>query len=91
MKQLVLETGRAYQALGTISYGPKEMEKSSLIFRRSLYIAEDIKNGDILTKKNLRIVRPGMGLPPKYYQTLLGRKVNQDVKKGTALAWDIID
>ena len=91
MKELVLETDRVYQALGTISYGPKETEKSSLIFRRSLYIAEDIKNGDILTKKNLRIVRPGMGLPPKYYQTLLGRKVNQDVKKGTALAWDIID
>ena len=91
MKELVLETDRVYQALGTISYGPIEMEESSLVFRRSLYIAEDIKNGDILTKKNLRIVRPGMGLPPKYYKTLLGRKVNQDVKKGTALAWDIID
>lgn len=90
MKQLVVETERAWQALGKVSYGRTEAEKGSLTFRRSLYIAEDMKAGDVLTKENLRIVRPGLGLPPKYYDVLLGRKVNQDVKKGTALSWKLV-
>jgi len=91
MKQLVIETERAWQSLGKVTYGPMEAEKSSLVFRRSIYIAEDMKKGDILTNKNLRIVRPGLGLSPKYYNTLLGRKVNQDVKKGTAVSWGLVD
>ena len=91
MKQLVFETERAWQALGTVTYGPTEAEKGSLIFRRSLYIAEDMKAGETFTSKNLRIVRPGLGLPPKYYDVLLGRKVNQDVKKGTAVNWELVE
>jgi pseudaminic acid synthase len=90
MKQLVIETKRAWQALGKVTYGPTKAEKGSLTFRRSLYIAEDMNKGDILTEKNLRIVRPGLGLPPKYYDILLGRKVSQEVKKGTAVNWEII-
>ena len=90
MKQLVIETERAWQSLGKVTYGPIEVEKSSIMYRRSLYIAEDMKKGEILTKKNLRIVRPGLGLAPKYYETLLGRKVNKDLKKGTALNWNLI-
>jgi len=90
MKQLVNETERAWLSLGEISYGPSEAEKGSLMFRRSLYIAEDMKAGDVLTKENLRIVRPGLGLAPKYYDVLLGRKVSHDVKKGSAVRWDII-
>ena len=91
MKQLVIETERAWQALGTVKYGPTEAEKPSMKFRRSLYIAQDIKAGDILTPDNLRIVRPGMGLPPKYYEILLGRKVSQNLKTGTALRWELMD
>ena len=90
MKQLVVETERAWQALGKVAYGSTEAEKGSLTFRRSLYIAEDMKKGDVLTEKNLRIVRPGLGLPPKYYNILLGRNVNKDVKKGTAVSWSLI-
>jgi len=90
MKSLVIETERAWQSLGKIKYGPTEAEKSSIKFRRSLYIAEDVKKGEMLTEKNLRIVRPGLGLPPKYYEMLLGRQVNQDVKKGTAARWKIL-
>jgi len=67
MKQLVVETERAWQSLGKVNYGPTESEKGSVKFRRSLYIAEDMRKGDVLTEKNLRIVRPGLGLPPKYY------------------------
>lgn len=90
MKRLVIETERGWQSLGKVTYGPTEAEKGSLIFRRSLYIAQDMKKGDVLNGKNLRIVRPGLGLAPKYYETLLGRKVNKNVKKGTAVNWDII-
>jgi len=91
MKTLVIETERAWQSIGKVTYGPSEAEKSSLNFRRSLYIAEDMKKGDMLNEKNLRIVRPGLGLEPKYYDIILGKKVNRDLKKGTAVKWDIID
>ena len=90
MRALVIETKRAWQALGKVSYGPTEKEKKSLIFRRSLYIVQDMKKGDILTKENLRAIRPDLGLPPKYYDMLIGRKVNKAVKKGTSVSWDLI-
>jgi len=91
MNQLVVETERAWQSLGKITYGVTEAERGSLAFRRSLYIAENMKKGDVLNEKNLRIVRPGLGLKPKYYSILLGRKVNQDLKKGTAMNWKYIN
>jgi N-acetylneuraminate synthase len=90
MKSLVIETERAFQSLGKVKYGSSKKEEKSRIFRRSLYIAEDIKKGDFLNKSNLRIVRPGMGLPPKYYDILLGRKVKRDLSKGTAVNWDMV-
>ena len=91
MKQLVIETECAWRALGKVTYGPTKAEEGSLIYRRSLYIAQDMKKGDIFTKNNLRIVRPGLGLPPKYYDIIIGKKVNQDVKKGTAVEWGMIE
>ncbi|WP_061212747.1 pseudaminic acid synthase [Syntrophomonas wolfei] len=90
MGQLVIESERAWQALGRISYSPGEQERKSLKFRRSLYIAKDMAAGEALTPENLRIVRPGYGLEPKYYEVLLGKKVKQAVKKGTPLSWDLI-
>lgn len=88
---LVTETERAWQSLGRVSYGPSEAEKGSLIFRRSIYVSEDLKSGDVLTPQNLRCVRPGLGLAPKHYDGLLGRRVGQDVKKGTPMRWDLIE
>ena len=90
MKSLVIETERAWQSLGEISYGISKEEKESRQFRRSLYIVKDTKKGEELTKKNLRIIRPGLGLPPKYFDIILGRKVNKDLKKGEAVTWDLI-
>ena len=74
MKSLVSETKRAFQALGDITYGVTEAEKSSVTRRRSLYIGENMKAGEVLTKKNLRRICPGNGLLPKYYEMLLGKK-----------------
>jgi pseudaminic acid synthase len=90
MRQLVIESERAWQSLGKISYSPGEQESKSLKFRRSLYIAKDMEAGEVLTPENLRIVRPGYGLEPKYYDVLLGKKVNRAVIKGTPLSWDLI-
>lgn len=90
MKALVVETERAWQALGKISYGPTEKEKASLQYRRSLYVAADMKAGEVFTKENLRVIRPGLGMAPKFYEVLLGRKVNKDLKKGTPINWDIL-
>ena len=90
MQQLVMETERAWQSLGSVQYGPIEAETGSIKHRRSLYTAEDMKEGDKFTSKNLRIIRPGYGLPPKYYDMFLGRKVNKDIKKGTAVGWDLV-
>ena len=85
MAQLVTESERAWQALGQVHYGSTEAEKKSLVFRRSLYVTRDLKAGDTLTPENLRVIRPGMGLPPKYYEPLLGMRITCDLPKGTAL------
>ena len=90
MRQLVLETERAWQSLGRVTYGPSEAEMKSLVFRRSIYVAKDLKAGDLLTTENMRCVRPGMGLPPKYYDIILGRRINRDTKKGTPMAWGLL-
>jgi N-acetylneuraminate synthase len=91
MAALVIESERAWQALGHVQYGPTEKEKPSLQYRRSLYIAEDIRAGEPLTKTNMRAIRPGFGLPPKYYDTLLGKRVYKDVKKGTPVSWELFE
>lgn len=87
---LVTETERAWQSLGNVTYGPTEAEKKSLVFRRSLYIAEDMKAGDNFDSRNLRIVRPGFGLPPKLIDSIVGKRITRDARKGTPLAWDLI-
>jgi pseudaminic acid synthase len=90
MAQLVVETARARQALGMVSYGPTEAEKGSVQFRRSLYVVRDLKVGDVLTRDNVRAIRPGLGLPTKFLEVVLGRTVTQEVKRGTALGWSVI-
>ena len=88
---LVEETKNAWLALGRVSYGATEKEKTSMVFRRSLYVAEDMKAGETFTAKNLRIVRPGHGLQPKFFEIVLGKKIKKNTKKGTALTWDLME
>jgi len=87
---LVEETKRAWQSLGAVRYGPTEAELKSVVFRRSLYIAEDMEQGEVLTPTNLRVVRPGIGLHPRYYEIFLGKRVAHKVKKGTPVQWELI-
>ena len=90
MASLVVETERAWQALGKVNYGALEIEKGSRVFRRSLYVTQDLKKGDVFSPENLRAIRPGMGLPVKYIDIFLGKRANKDLARGTAVSWDII-
>ncbi|MEZ5830993.1 MAG: pseudaminic acid synthase [Dongiaceae bacterium] len=87
---LVVESKRAVEAMGGISYGPTEAERKSLVYRRSLYVVADLKAGDVLTKDNVRAIRPGLGLPPSDLDRVLGRRVNRDALRGTPLSWDLL-
>ena len=89
MRALVADSARAWQALGEVSYGPTAAERKSLAFRRSLYVVRDMRAGEPFTKENLRAIRPGHGLPPKYYAQVIGRSVKAAVKRGTPLSWDL--
>ena len=89
MSQLIIETERAWESLGQISYGATEAEKKSLQFRRSLYITKNMKAGDVISEENLRCIRPGFGLAPKFYESLLGKVVKRDIAIGTAASWDL--
>lgn len=87
---LRVETERAWQALGGVRYETAEAERASMVFRRSLYVVEDVRAGEVLTPSNLRAIRPGLGLPPKHYDALLGRRVGRDVARGTPASWDLL-
>ena len=88
MKILVEESERAFLALGKIQYGIQQAETKSLIFKRSIYVAEDIKAGDKFTKENVRVIRPGYGLHSKYYEGLMGKTAKVDLKRGKPLSFD---
>jgi pseudaminic acid synthase len=85
LKALVIETERAWQSLGVVQYGIQESEKKSLSFKRSIYVVKDIKIGEVFTEENIRVIRPGDGLHPKYYETTLGKIANKNYKKGEPL------
>lgn len=88
LKQLIEESAAARTAIGTVQFDPAPEEVKSLPFRRSLYITQDMKAGDVFTPKNLRAIRPGLGLPPKHIDEFLGKEISRDAARGTALAWD---
>ncbi len=90
LKQLVRESKSAWEAIGHVQFGPTPSEQMSLIYRRSIYVSKNIKNGETLTPQNVRVIRPGLGLPPKYYDTVIGKKATQDILEGTALTWNMI-
>ena len=88
LKSLVIESKRAWESLGSIQYGPSDSEKSSVQFRRSIYVSSDIKKGDLFNTSNIRIVRPGHGAPPHLFDTILGKTSPSDFSAGTPLSLD---
>jgi sialic acid synthase SpsE len=90
LKSLVIESERAFHALGHIQYGIQEAEKKSLQFKRSLYVVEDIKVGDLFNRDNVRVIRPGFGLEPKFLDVVLGKVANHDIASGTPLTWEVL-
>lgn len=90
MKELVRETRKAWQALGKINYGPIGEEVKSLVFRRSVYAVKDIKVGEVLTSENVKVVRPGLGLSPKYYKDILNKQAKRDIARGTGINWEMV-
>jgi N-acetylneuraminate synthase len=90
MRLLVQACDDAFHALGAVRYGATKAEEGSKAFRRSLYIAQDMAPGEKLDRKNLRAIRPGFGLPPKFLDTLLGKPVKREVKRGTPMSWDLV-
>lgn len=87
---LIVETDRAWLALGKVMYGPTSAEILAVTRRRSVYIVSDIAAGQVLTRENLRCIRPGHGLPPKHYEALLGKVIKCDAKRGTPMSWDLL-
>lgn len=85
LASLVIESKRAWEAKGSISYGPSEAEVNSTLHRRSIYASSDIKVGEVFTEQNIKVVRPGDGLHPKYYPLLLGKVSSRDIKSATPL------
>lgn len=90
MAQLVVETERAWQALGEVRYGPTEAERKSIQFRRSLYVTADLAPGDVLSRDNVRAIRPGLGLAPGFIDAVMGRTVARAVPRGTPLSWGLL-
>ncbi|WIY70095.1 pseudaminic acid synthase [Aquidulcibacter paucihalophilus] len=83
------ECDRAWQAMGTVTFGGTTAEEGSRMFRRSLYIVQDMQAGDVLSLENLRSIRPGFGLPPKFLNTLIGRPIARPAPAGTPADWSL--
>jgi len=88
LKSLVIESERAWEALGGVKYDILNEEKSSLRFKRSIYVVKNIKAGEVFTIENIRIIRPGDGLEPKYYNTILGKVSKKNLAIGTPINWE---
>jgi len=91
LKALCEDTGSAWDAIGKAGYERKPVEEASVKFRRSIYFVKDLKAGDVITEKDVRRIRPGYGLAPKYMEDVLGKRVTKDVARGTATAWGLLN
>ncbi|RLQ22352.1 pseudaminic acid synthase [Seongchinamella sediminis] len=88
LEKLCVETRAAWSAVGSVSYTRQQSEEKNRIFRRSIYFVRDMGVGDMVTETDIRRIRPGLGLPPKYFDTLLGKTLKKRVKRGTPVSWE---
>jgi len=90
LAQLVRETRCAWEAMGSVHFGPTSAEGPSLVFRRSLYVSRDMKKGEVFSPQNLRAIRPGWGLPPKFIDAFMGKAIVRDTPRGTPVSWELL-
>lgn len=90
LELLVTESERAFLSLGNIQYGVQKAEEKSLLYKRSIYAVKEIKKGEHYSEDNIRVIRPGKGMEPKFYEVIIGKVANQDILPGTPITWDII-
>ncbi|HWR45770.1 pseudaminic acid synthase [Sporomusa sp.] len=90
-RSMVNDIRAVEKAIGKVSYQLSEREKGSVIFRKSIFVVKDIAHGEVLTEENIRVIRPGYGLPPKYYEEVIGKKAITTIEKGTPLKWSMFD
>lgn len=90
-KQMVDDIRQAEKAIGQVNYDISEREKVNREFRKSIFVVDDIKKGEIFTEKNIMVIRPAYGLQPKYYEEVLGKKATKNIKRGTPLKWSMVD
>jgi N-acetylneuraminate synthase len=91
LKELVEQTAIAHQAIGKAGYERKPVEADNVKFRRSLYFVDDLIKGDLITERNIRRIRPGFGLAPKYFEQIIGQRVSQNISRGTPVSWSLLD
>lgn len=91
LHSLVVETKHAWESIGSPTYGATDAEKDSLLFRRSVYFSEDLETGSTIKPENLKIIRPSCGLHPRHFDSLIGRRINRDVKRGEPTKWESFD
>ena len=87
---MVNDVRTAEKAIGKVFFGPSNSEMSNYAFRRSIFVSKDVKAGEVISSDNIRIIRPGYGLAPKYYDSLIGKTFSKEVKAGTPLSFDLI-
>lgn len=90
LKTLIQSIQEVEKAIGHVQYGSGQREKENIIFRRSLFVVKDIKAGEEFSQENIRSIRPGHGLSPKYLPEVLGKKAAKDIERGTPLSWNLI-
>ena len=90
LKELVENVRIAEKALGKVHYGLTRQEIKSRVFRRSLFVVQDIKKGDVFTEDNFKSIRGASGLSPKYTTMIAGKTASNNIKKGTPLSWDLV-
>ena len=91
LKRLCIDAKDVWLALGAAGFERQKAEEGSKVFRRSIYFVKDLPAGHVIGPEDIRRIRPGMGLPPKDVDRIIGRKVSQDVKKGTPITWSIVN
>jgi N-acetylneuraminate synthase len=91
LEQLCRDSRIAWEAVGAVDYGLKSSERANTVFRRSLYAIQDIPAGSVITPAHVRSIRPGYGLAPKHLDSVIGARARQDISRGQAIQWDMID